>query len=303
MEICQGLSHRISAAASRVNAKASKVLDISVVVCTRNRAAQLADALPHFARLQSEASWEIVFVDNGSTDASPGLLDAFAKSSGLNIRVVEEPRAGLSVARNAGWRSAGGSVVAFTDDDCYPAPDHIERLRRCFSDADLGYLGGRVLRFDPADCLLSIQPLDRRVDIPPRSFVAPGFILGANLAFRREILERLDGFDEKLGAGRLYGGEDDDIVARASALGITGAYHPGPTVFHHHRRSQPEQVKPMLAGFDMARGAFYAKMLANRPTRRIYLWPALRRTAGSIWRRDFAVMARELRGAWRYFVG
>ena len=204
------------------------MLDISLVVCTRNRAAQLADALPHFARLQSEASWEIVFVDNGSTDASPGLLDAFAKSSGLNIRVVEEPRAGLSVARNAGWRSAGGSVVAFTDDDCYPAPDHVERLRRCFSDADLDYLGGRVLRFDPADCLLSIQPLDRRVDIPPRSFVAPGFILGANLAFRREILERLDGFDEKLGAGRLYGGEDDDIVARASALGITGAYHPGP---------------------------------------------------------------------------
>ena len=120
-------------------------MDVSLVVCTRNRAAQLADALPHFSRLESSASWEMVFVDNGSTDATPELLEAFSKSSGLNVRIFKVPKAGLSVARNAGWRNARGGIVAFTDDDCYPAPDYVEQLRLSFSKADLGYLGGRVL--------------------------------------------------------------------------------------------------------------------------------------------------------------
>jgi GT2 family glycosyltransferase len=205
------------------------------------------------------------------------------------------------VARNTGWRATSGAIVAFLDDDCYPAPDFLDRIRSCISRDDLGFVGGRVLLYDAADAPVSIQPRNHRVDIPPRSFLPPGFILGANVAFRREVLERLGGFDEKLGPGRLYGADDDDLVARASALGITGAYDPAPVVFHHHRRSKPEEVRALLAGYDMARGAFYAKMLWNPQTRGIYLWPALRRTAGSIRRRDFAVMAREFSGARKYF--
>jgi len=279
-------------------------MDVSIVVCTRNRALQLADTLPRFARLKSASRWEVVFVDNASTDATPQLLDAFVETSGLDVLLVREPKAGLSAARNAGWPRARGEVVAFTDDDCYPAPDYVDQLRACFLAPQLGYLGGRVLLFDPNDYPITIQPLAHRVDIPPRSFVRPGLIHGANLALRRGVLERIGNFDERLGAGTaLYCGEDLDILTRASGLGFAGAYDPRPTVFHHHRRSTAGEAGRLMAGYDIGRGACYAKALMDGRTRGFYLWPVLRRIGGNLRRGDIAVLGRELSGAWKYIRG
>src|SRR6185503_5438221 len=126
-------------------------VEISIVVCTRNRAARLASALKYYPRLRTAASWELVAVNNGSTDETAGVLADFAGSSGLRVKVVDELRAGASAGRNTGWRTAAGEVVAFTDDDCYPAEDYVERLRECFADRDLGYVGGRILLFDRND--------------------------------------------------------------------------------------------------------------------------------------------------------
>src|SRR5687767_10256208 len=126
-------------------------MDLSLVICTRNRAQLLAQALPYLTRLRTEALWEIVFVNNGSSDTTGETLSAFVRSSGLDARVLDEPKPGLASARNAGWRRARGRVIAFTDDDCYPAPDYLDQVRNCFAEIDLGYLGGRVLLFDRDD--------------------------------------------------------------------------------------------------------------------------------------------------------
>lgn len=281
-------------------------MDITLVICTRNRAKRLADTLPHLARLSADAHCEIVFVNNGSSDTTREILAEFVDSSGLDSRVVDEPRIGLSVARNTGWRLASGQVVAFTDDDCYPRPDYLKQLRVCFgeAEADQSYLGGRVLLFDRNDAPITIQPLEQRVEISPRSFLQTGLLHGANMALRREVLERVGGFDEKLGAGTdVHCGEDTDILARASALGLRGAYDPRPVVFHHHRRSRPEDVKRLLEKYDIGRGAYYAKSLMDRRMRGNYFWPVLRKIGGNIWRCDFAVMRRELHGAWTYING
>ena len=268
------------------------MLDISLVVCTRNRAAQLADALPHFARLQSEASWEIVFVDNGSTDASPGLLDAFAKSSGLNIRVVQEPRAGLSVARNAGWRSAGGGVVAFTDDDCYPvAGPHRTTPAVLFRRGSR--LSGRTCSALRSGGLPALDPAAR----PPGGYSTP-LLRGDRLHSGRK--SGVSSRDPRTARWFRRKARSRPVVWRGGrryrCTGFSARDHgclsPGTNRVSSSPALAAGAGETMLAGFDMARGAFYAKMLANRPTRRIYLWPALRRTAGSIWRRDFAVMAR-----------
>ena len=279
-------------------------MNISLVVCTRNRARYLAEALPYFDRLTTGVSWELILVDNGSTDDTAEVLAAFAARSPLNVRIVDENKIGLSAAHNAGWRQSSARLIAFTDDDCYPAADYLDQVRRCFSEPGLGYVGGRVLLFDSNDYPITIQPLERRVDIAPRSYVAPGLIHGANYAFRREVLERVGGFDERLGPGtELHCGDDLDILARASAHGYAGAYDPGPLVFHHHRRSTPEDVRRVSAGYDIGRGAYFAKALMDRRLRWNYLWPALRKTGGNIWRRDFAVMQREFYGAWKYLFG
>ncbi len=274
-------------------------MDITLVICTRDRARRLADTLPHLARLHAGDSCEIIFVDNGSSDTTREVLSAFVGSSGMNARVVEEPTVGLSVARNTGWRQAAGDVIAFTDDDCYPSPDYVEQLRVCFGEADLSYLGGRVLLFDRNDFPITIKVSEVREELPPRSFLPAGVVHGANLAVRRDVLEIVGGFDERLGIGsRLESAEDIDLVARASAAGFHGAYDPRPVVFHHHRRSKPEDVKHLMAIYDIGRGAFYAKAVLDRRMRSSYFWPVLRRVGGNILRKEFSVMGREFYGAW-----
>lgn len=279
-------------------------MDLSLVVCTRNRATLLSEALPHFSRLQSPASWELVMVDNGSTDATAEILAALAQSAPMRLTLVNEPKRGLSAARNAGWRRAQGRIVVFTDDDCYPATDFLDQVGHCFSESALGFLGGRVLLFDPNDYPITIQTLEQRVEIAPRAYVGPSLIHGANCSFLREALARLGGFDERLGAGTpLCSGEDVDVLARASALGYAGAYDPRPLVFHHHRRTTQAEADQLMAGYDIGRGAFFAKGLRNRQTRGAFLWPVLRRIGGNLARRDFAVLRRELAGAWKYTFG
>lgn len=276
-------------------------MDASIIVCTRNRAPQLLEALEYFARLQSSHSFELIFVDNGSTDETGEYLRNFSERAIQRVKIVEEPRPGLSVARNAGWRASIGKVVIFTDDDCYPAVDFVDQVLICFNESEIGYLGGRVLLHDQADYPITIQHLDRRVDLVSRQYIPLGLIHGANFAFRRDLMAQVGLFDERLGAGTdLKCGEDIDYLARASALGWAGAYDPRPTVRHHHRRSLPEDIQRLLEGYDIGRGAYFAKSLIHGQMRGKFIWPVLRRVFGNLSRRDFGVLNREFAGAWKY---
>ncbi|MCC7486335.1 MAG: glycosyltransferase [Burkholderiales bacterium] len=278
-------------------------MDVSIVVCTKNRAARLAGAFAHHVRLRSTREWEIVFVNNGSTDETAAALAGFARAAPIRVRVLDEPRRGVSAGRNTGWRAAAGSVIAFIDDDCYPAEDYVDELWKCFAEPELGYLGGRVLLYDSADYPITIKESQLREAIPPRSFIVPGVLHGANMAFRRDVLERVGGFDERMGPGTAVYGEELDIVARASAIGHPGAYDPRPAVYHHHGRSRAEEVRRIMEIYDVGRGAYFAKALADPRTRPHYLYPVARRLAGNVVHCRFAVMGRELYGAWKYLHG
>jgi glycosyltransferase involved in cell wall biosynthesis len=92
---------------------------VSLIVCTRNRAARLADFVACVASLDAPpGGWELVLVDNASTDSTPLLLEQFAKSAPFSVQCVHAPLPGLSSARNAGLARARGDILAFTDDDC-----------------------------------------------------------------------------------------------------------------------------------------------------------------------------------------
>lgn len=243
-------------------------MDVSVVVCTRNRAGYLREALEAYERVAGSVPWELVVVNNGSTDATRGVIQEFLEGSRVSGRSVDEPRRGLCFARNAGWNAATGDIVAFTDDDCYPDADYLIMLKACFAEVGVGFLGGRILLFDPDDYPITIQTLEERMEIPSGSFVESGLIHGANLAARRSVLEVIGGFDESIGAGTAFpAGDDVDFVNRASAAGFVGAYDPRPVVYHHHRRRSEEDVAALIRGYNIGRGAFFAKGVLD-PSRR-----------------------------------
>jgi hypothetical protein len=279
--------------------------EISVVVSTRNRAGTMPDSLRAIERLACDVPWELVVVDNGSTDGTPRVIEQFARSTRIAFRSVSEPRPGLSRARNAGWRAASGALIAFTDDDCYPQPDYLTELLRCFAAGDVGYVGGRILLYDADDHPITVQLSERRTRIEPGSHVSAGTIQGANMAARRVVLEAVGGFDDLLGAGTPYACEDVDFVSRASAAGFTGVYDPGPVVLHHHRRRTAQDVRALRRTYDLGRGAYLAKCLLDPRRRGPALRALLRGLRGNLasgWRsrRGIERIAGEWQGACRY---
>lgn len=257
-------------------------MDLSIVICTRNRANQLRQALAAIERVQTQRDWEAVIVDNGSTDETAAVIGEMAKRC-HRIRYVFEAEPGLGAARDTGWRAAAGTILSFTDDDCYVATDYVDAVCQAFTERDdAGFIGGKISLFDPSDAPVTIDLRQEPVVIPPRIFVPTGALQGANISYRRSTLERIGGFDRRLGAGTPYPCEDIDAVAAAVWAGIGGAYDPRPTVAHHHGRKQ-EDVCKLNASYDAGRGAYYMKYLGRPDSREVYLQNWSRQSFGKGW--------------------
>src|SRR5258708_7045305 len=112
---------------------------VSLVICTRNRAGQLQRCLAAVERIRCRQPWETVIVDKGSNDDTRAIAQAFLHDGAIGGCCVWEPRPGLSRARNAGLEASRGTIVAFTDDDCYPAADFLERVCGVFADPRIGF--------------------------------------------------------------------------------------------------------------------------------------------------------------------
>ncbi|MFN3513212.1 MAG: glycosyltransferase [Phenylobacterium sp.] len=244
--------------------------EVSLIVCTRNRAAKLAPCLAALAAIRHDGPWELILVDNGSTDGTAAVLEAFHREAPVPVRLIHEPRKGLANARNAGLAAARGAVAAFTDDDCYAAPDLVTRAAEVFADPEVGFVGGRIRLFDPDDIPVTIMESTVPKRFAPGSFIRTGEIQGANMAFRRSALEQAGGFDPLFGSGAFFPAEDIDAVAAVSRLGWAGAYDPRLVVFHHHGRREADLPR-LTAEYDRGRGAYHMKLLLGRGAVRAYV--------------------------------
>lgn len=274
----------------------------SIVVCTRNRAKRLPACLDAIAAIRCPTPWELVVVDNGSTDETPEVLARYEESFPVPVVVVDEPVPGVARARNRGWETASGAVVVFTDDDCYPAEDLLARYLRRFDDEpSVAFVAGSVVLHDPEDARVTTVTRPAVWRVRPGTFITPGEIVTANLAVRRDILERVGGFDELFAYGAEgLAGSDLDLVARISAAD-QGVFDPDIVVRHHHGRRDPEDVLATRRSYDRGRGAFYAKCVLDRRLRRTYVRGWLALTGGRVRRREsLRPVLRELRGALAY---
>jgi glycosyltransferase involved in cell wall biosynthesis len=184
------------------------------VICTRNRPELLVRALASLAEQTLELSrFETIVVDNG------GGVEELARGAGADVALrVREP--GVSRARNAGWRAATSELIAFIDDDAVASPTWLEEALRVWAHRaeSVAALGGPILPLwdvDPPSWFP--ERIEERWFGDVERVLAPGEPLsGSNVFFARGLLERLGGFDIRLGpiGNRLGVGEETDVFVR-----------------------------------------------------------------------------------------
>jgi len=273
-------------------------MEISLIICTRNRCGRLKECLASITKLSFEKRWEIVLVDNGSTDDTKSVIQAFAKKSPVPVHYVYEVNPGLATARNAGVKKSAGCILVFTDDDCYPQQDFLNRAWDAFANPTVGYLTGRILLHDPTDAPVTVNESETPRTFPRHTFLDVGAVMGANMAFRRNVIEEIGGFDPLLGTGApLESAEDLDAACLASVAGWTGQYCPDVVVSHHHGR-KANDIAGIQKSYDIGRGAYYMKLLLKQHQ---FIW-----FARTLWRMPRRVkwypgaVRRELVGYARY---
>ncbi len=211
---------------------------MSVVVATHNRSSQLGELL---AGLRSQSldrdSFEVVVVDDGSTDGTRAVLAAEAGRDGPRLRVIErQVSGGPATARDQGWRAARGAVIAFTDDDCVPEPGWLEAGLAASADGELALVQGRTEppegefeRLGPFE-----KPFTRTIRVRE---LDPAFQT-CNVFYARSLLERIGGFDTAA-FGRHPGGEDSDLAWRAIEAGARPVFCDAAVVRHAVNRLGP----------------------------------------------------------------
>lgn len=217
-------------------------MDASIVIATFNRASDLDETLRSLSRIRTSRSWELIVVDNNSTDGTRRVVESAAALFPVDVRYVSEARQGRSPALNAGISLARGSVVVTTDDDVRVESDWLDRIVDGLERLGCDYVGGRVLPIWEAPrppwlpnhggkhwaviALLDYgeQPIEFGTRVP----------LGVNMAFRRAAFDRAGLLDPDTGrrAGTLLGQEVREWCIRARAAGLRGFYVPDIAVHH-----------------------------------------------------------------------
>jgi GT2 family glycosyltransferase len=222
---------------------------VSVVVCSYNSERTMEACLASLEALDYP-DYEVIVVNDGSTDRTLEISERFPF-----CRIISQPNKGLSVARNVGAEAATGEIVAYTDSDCVADPDWLTYLVAKMEASGLAACGGP--NFPPPEDSL----------VPAAVAVSPGgpthvlisdevaeHIAGCNMAFRRDVLMALGGFDPVYRAA----GDDVDICWRFQDAGHAIGFSPAAIVWHFRRNTVGAYIRQQR-GYGKAEALVYAK--------------------------------------------
>jgi glycosyltransferase involved in cell wall biosynthesis len=206
---------------------------ISVVICTQNRAAALRETLASLAKVRMQHAWkaELLVVDNASTDNTAAVVRE-AKLPNLEVTYYFEPRKGKSNALNAALARTRGELILFTDDDVTISESWIEEMILAFAQQGCDAAVGKITLASHL-----VRPwMNRRhywwLACPDEQPVATPELIGANMAVRHAVLERVPGYDPELGPGALGLGEEALFGGQLRAAGFKIGYAERASVVH-----------------------------------------------------------------------
>lgn len=217
-------------------------MKFSIVIPTYNRASDLEETLSSIAGLSTPHKWEVIAVDNNSSDHTSAVVRKAQLWFPVPLRYFFEPEQGRCAALNAGIRGSSGAIIVTTDDDVRVEKDWLDRAADALDRLNCDYVGGKVLPIWSAPRPSWLPNRGGRhwavialLDYGPEPFEFNRLMpLGVNLAFRREAFERAGLWDNRVGrkAGTLLGQEVREWGLRARAVGLTGFYAPEMTIRH-----------------------------------------------------------------------
>jgi glucosyl-dolichyl phosphate glucuronosyltransferase len=206
------------------------VSQITIAICTHNRVGMLGYAIDSLGQLSDAVgNWEVLVVDNGSTDETSQYLEAISRAWPCGkLRVIREPTVGLSRARNTALRASESELVAFIDDDTVVSHNWLGAVKECFAGhPDAALVGGpihlRWLNGQPAWMRTELHHYFSGLDYGPADcrLAFPRYPYGANYCVRREAALRAGAFPPHLGytGQSLVGGEEIELARQLELSG------------------------------------------------------------------------------------
>lgn len=277
-------------------------MNISVIICTRNRPDTIGQALESVAECEYP-SFDAHVMDQSTDDQTQKVVEEIAArfAHKLKINYHHLEKAGLSRAYNLGIAASAGEIVACTDDDVVVPKDWVAQIAKAFAaDKQAGLLYGQVLipeslqEAERNGLIVPSLPIPKYERLIKRGTRYKVFGMGANYALRRSIVDRVGPFDEALGGGGpLRSSQDFDFAYRVYRAGYAVILAPDVKVDHYGSRTA-EQWPATMKAYGVGDGAFYSKHIRCGDPLAMMLFGKLLLSAGARYAKT-ALLKRRLR--------
>lgn len=255
------------------------MLSVSVVIPVYNQAGLIGRTI-EAVLVGTVAPAEIIVVNDGSSDSPRQAVEKAARQTPVKIRVLDMPHGGPGRARDAGWRSASGDVVAFTDADAVPDPAWIGEALKAFSSDEIGAVEGKVAT--------SGVP---RIFTHQVKNLSGGRFMTANMFYRREVIDEVGGFKSRYR-------EDSDLAFSVLEAGYKIEFAPDSVVMH------PPREERWTFYFEKAnRKRFEALLFRNHPAVAPRYLPRFQPTELLVLGGEFLVVLALGLGVWSLVAG